>query len=543
MREQWSTGIRWAAVACFLLALGLFVAALPVKDLMDALQVRIAGLGIWAPVAYALTYGLAVTLFVPGSALSLAAGVLFGLWLGTAVVWMGANIAIVLSFLIARYAARSKVEAMASTRPRFAAVDRAVGEQGWKIVALMRLSPVFPFGLQNYLFGVTAIRFLPCVLASAAFILPGTFLYVYLGFAGSEAAAAVDGASGTDTLRLVWQLAGLLATAVVTVGIARIAARAVASHAPEKTTSAIATAPEPVQPPSTSKALLALAVALACLIAAGVVFKGRASIRSLFLPPEVVLAERFGQDSGTAAFDHGDFDDLLRRHVNAAGLVDYGALAADLTPLKAYVARLKAAPFSALSRDAKLALLINAYNAFTLHLIAEHYPLDSIHAIPAEDRWASQRWEVAGGRYSLDQIEDELIRPNFREDRIHFALVCAAIGCPPLRREAYTAHGIAGQLERQARSTHEDGRWFRLDESGGTVWLTQVYSWYASDFEQLHGSVLEAAARYSPALRNAIDAGRSPRIRWLPYDWALNDQGAPEAGSVEPAHPGDSWVK
>ena len=166
--------------------------------------------------------------------------------------------------------------------------------------------------------------------------------------------------------------------------------------------------------------------------------------------------------STTAAFDRSDFDGLLREHVDANILVDYGALAADLAPLKAYVGCLKAAPFSA------------------------------------------------------------LIRLSFREDRIHFALVRAATGCPPLRGEAYTAHDIAGQLESQSRSTHEDGRWFRLDESDGTVRLTQVYSWYASDFEQLHAWVQEAAARYSPALRDAIDAGRSPRIRWLPYDWALN---------------------
>lgn len=320
MRNQWATGIRWATISCFLLALGLVVAALPVGDLMDALQARIAGLGSWAPVAYALLYGLAATLFVPGSALSLAAGVLFGLWLGTAVVWMGANIAIVLSFLIARYAARSKVEAMASTRPRFAAVDRAVGEQGWKIVALMRLSPVFPFGLQNYLFGVTAIRFLPCVLASAAFILPGTFLYVYIGFAGGEAAAAVGGAQGADTLRLALQLAGLVATLVVTVGIARIAAKAVASHAPGTTASAAAATPAAGQPRSAPKALLVFVVALACLIAAGVVFKRRASLRLLLLPPQAGLAESCAGDSGRASFDCSEFDDLSRDHVNVDSL-------------------------------------------------------------------------------------------------------------------------------------------------------------------------------------------------------------------------------
>ena len=316
MRDKWATSIRWATISCFLLAVGLLIAALPVGDLMDALQARIAGLGNWAPLAYALMYGLAATLFVPGSALSLAAGVLFGLWLGTAVVWTGANIAIVLSFLIARYAARHKVEAMASTRPRFAAVDRAVGEQGWKIVALMRLSPVFPFGLQNYLFGVTAIRFLPCVLASAAFILPGTFLYVYIGFAGGEAAAAVSGAQGANTLRLALQLTGLVATLVVTVGIARIAARAVASHAPETTALAAAETPAASQPRSAPKAVLAFVVALACLIAAGVVFKGRASLRLLLLPPEVGLAERCAGDSGRARFDCSEFDDLLRDHVS-----------------------------------------------------------------------------------------------------------------------------------------------------------------------------------------------------------------------------------
>ncbi|MYB51152.1 MAG: TVP38/TMEM64 family protein [Acidobacteriia bacterium] len=316
MRDQWATSIRWATISCFLLAVGLLIAALPVGDLMDALQARIAGLGSWAPLAYALMYGLAATLFVPGSALSLAAGVLFGLWLGTAVVWTGANIAIVLSFLIARYAARRKVEAMASTRPRFAAVDRAVGEQGWKIVALMRLSPVFPFGLQNYLFGVTAIRFLPCVLASAAFILPGTFLYVYIGFAGGEAAAAVSGAQGADTLRLALQLTGLVATLVVTVGIARIAARAVAGHAPETTALAAAETPAASQPRPAPKAVLAFVVALACLIAAGVVFKGRASLRLLLLPPEVGLAERCAGDSGSVSSDCSEFDDLLRDHVS-----------------------------------------------------------------------------------------------------------------------------------------------------------------------------------------------------------------------------------
>ena len=225
MLNPLTVGARWATIACVVASIVLFLLALPLDSLVEALQARIAGLGFWAPFAYAVTYGLAATLFVPGSALSLAAGVLFGVWMGTIVVWFGATLSIVLSFLIARYAARARVEAVARTRPRFAAVDRAIGEQGWKIVALMRLSPVFPFSLQNYFFGITAIGFWPSCLASAVFIIPGTFLYVYLGYAGGEAAVAAGGAGDTDPWKLGLQLVGLLATLVVTVYIARIAAQ------------------------------------------------------------------------------------------------------------------------------------------------------------------------------------------------------------------------------------------------------------------------------------------------------------------------------
>jgi uncharacterized membrane protein YdjX (TVP38/TMEM64 family) len=522
MRGRLTIGARWAGVACFAAAFALLLFTLPLDGLMDALQAWIQGLGFWAPLAFAVTYGIAATLFVPGSALSLAAGVLFGVWLGTAVVWLGATLAIVLAFLIARYAARARVEAIARTRPRFAAVDRAIGEQGWKIVALMRLSPVFPFNLQNYLFGVTAIRFWPCCIASSAFILPGTFLYVYLGFAGGEAAAAVGGSGNTDAWKLALQLVGLLATLVVTIYIARLAAKAVAKHAPGKGEIRAEVAKEPVSAGSHARVAWTLALGVACLVASLTAFARREAIRSFFLPPRVELIERYARGADSASFDHAAFDALLRAHVNDYGLVDYAALAADGGRLAGYIDALGTAPFVDLGRNEKLALLINAYNAFTLQLIVEHYPLDSIYEIPAGDRWESARWMVADRRYSLDEIENSLIRPNFRDDRIHFALVCAALGCPKLRREAYTGEAIEEQLEQQARDTHASERWFRYDEAEGLVRLTQVYSWYAEDFEQLHGSVLASAARYSSALRQALEEGRALRIRWLPYDWSLN---------------------
>ena len=300
------TSVRWGSGICFVVSFTLLIAALPLDSLTEALRTWIAGLGFWAPLAFALTYGLAATLFIPASALSLAAGLLFGIWLGTGVVWLGATLAMALSFLIARYAARARVESMARTRPRFAAVDRAVGEQGWKIVALVRLSPVFPFTLQNYLFGISAIPFSSYLLSSTAFVIPGVFLYVYLGYAGRETAVAVGSASGSDSLKLGLQLVGLVATVIVTVLVARIAARAIAKHAPDDNGT-----PPPQPKPAdaaasgvSAKAALVFAISLACLLASMAAFSRREAIRKQFPPPEAEIIERHEGSPHLAASHH-----------------------------------------------------------------------------------------------------------------------------------------------------------------------------------------------------------------------------------------------
>ena len=107
---------------------------------------------------------------------------------------------------------------------------------------------------------------------------------------------------------------------------------------------------------------------------------------------------------------------------------------------------------------------------------------------------------------------------------MHFALVCAAVGCPKLRNEAYLAARIDGQLEDQARYAHTHDRWFRFEPDRQEVHLTRLYNWYGGDFEQVAGSVLEYAAQYSDGLKRALAAGGRPRVRWLPYDWSLNDR-------------------
>jgi hypothetical protein len=243
-------------------------------------------------------------------------------------------------------------------------------------------------------------------------------------------------------------------------------------------------------------------------------------------------------------FDHAPFGALLEAHVDAGGRVDYAGLRRDAGRLDAYLRGLETAPLDELGPDERLALLINAYNACTLRLILDFYPVKSIMDIPAPKRWADRRWKVGGHEWSLDQIEHEQIRARFDEPRVHFALVCAAMGCPPLRREAYAGDRLDAQLEDQARRVHGSERWFRFDRDHDVVWLTKLYDWYAKDFERKSGSVTAYAAAYAPDLKRALQSGLRPEIRWIDYDWSLNDQPArrPEAVTgrdpTGPAAPG-----
>ncbi len=243
-----------------------------------------------------------------------------------------------------------------------------------------------------------------------------------------------------------------------------------------------------------------------------------------FGPPAVAMTEAHADPPATrpAEFDHGLLHNIVRQHVDDAGWVDYAAIVKDTADLDAYIAKLADAPFDDLTRNGKLTLLINAYNAFTLRLIAEYYDdgeLRSIRDIPKEKRWDHARWQIAGKRYSLNQIEHELIRPNFKEPRIHFALVCAAESCPPLRNEAFTEEDLEKQLAAQTEYVHTHPRWYRYDAERNKLELTALYQWYAGDFEQTSGSVLA----YVTEQRDELE-GRKPAIGYLSYSWELNDK-------------------
>jgi uncharacterized membrane protein YdjX (TVP38/TMEM64 family) len=184
------------------------------------------GLGPWGPVAFILGYAIAVVAFVPAAALTLGAGAIFGLGRGVAYVFVAAVLGSTLAFLIARYLARGFVEQRLAGNAQFAAIDRAIGLQGRKIVFLLRLSPVFPFSLGNYALGLTRVSLPDYVLASAG-MLPGTLLYVYVGSLASDVASAAA-SGGAEAGRTALTAIGLAATALVTVFITRIARRALA---------------------------------------------------------------------------------------------------------------------------------------------------------------------------------------------------------------------------------------------------------------------------------------------------------------------------
>jgi uncharacterized membrane protein YdjX (TVP38/TMEM64 family) len=208
------------------LSVWLILRAVPVEKLMEHLEDWIAGRGPLGPVLFGLLYVAAVVLLVPGSALTLAAGALFGRLVGTVVVSLASTAGATLAFLIGRYLARERVRQYVRRHPRLAAVERAVSEGGWKIVALLRLSPAVPFNLQNYLYGVTGIRLGPYVLTSWLAMLPGTFLYVYLGAIGRESVQAAGGPRRRGPAEWTMLIVGLLATLALTVYVARQARRA-----------------------------------------------------------------------------------------------------------------------------------------------------------------------------------------------------------------------------------------------------------------------------------------------------------------------------
>ena len=437
------------------------------------------------------------------------------------IVSAGATLGASAAYLLGRYAFRSAVEKTTAKTPKFAAIDRAIGKNGWKIVALLRLSPVAPFNLSNYFFGLTAIRFLPYVLVSWICMLPGTLLYVYLGYAASQAAGA-GGAKASGWLHWTLLGAGLLLIGAVSVYITKLAKQALAA---ESGVIEMKTPPENQAPGvvATSRRPLVLAVlAVVMLGVTACTWINRGRLADLFGPPPVKSVNKFTANPNGPQFSNAMFNSVVDKYVHKEGWVDYQGLSAHPKNLNAYIAQLAKAPFAKLGRNNKLALLINAYNAFTLRLILNYYPnIKSIRAIPSTRRWDYVHWNIGGKLYSLEHIE-LMLRSDFADPRVHFAINCASIGCPPLRQQAYEASTVNAQLQSQAELVNNNPRWVRFSRDGKTLHLTMLYNWYSGDFNQAAGSVLQFVARFNQRVAADLAAGHPPAVTFKNYSWKLD---------------------
>ncbi len=265
----------------------------------------------------------------------------------------------------------------------------------------------------------------------------------------------------------------------------------------------------------------------------------RAGVASVALAAVVprALAEPFDHR-------HAAWSTLLARHVLAqrggqASTVRYAGLAAERASLKGVLDTLSAvddASFRAFTRSQQMAFLINAYNAFTVELILTRYPrLESIKDLGTlfSSPWKPKWIPLLGGKVSLDDIEHGMLRERGRYDdpRVHFAVNCASIGCPPLREEAFVADRLDAQLDEQAQRFMSDRSRNRFDVERGRLEVSRIFDWYGEDFRLGHRGIRSLPAfmaRYAqvladtPAERERIRAERA-EIDFLAYDWKLND--------------------
>jgi uncharacterized membrane protein YdjX (TVP38/TMEM64 family) len=209
--------------AVLLVAVVVALKTLPVNRWLLDFVAWIRGAGATGMAIFVIAYVVACVLFLPGSILTLGAGFAYGVALGTPLVWVAANVGALAAFLLGRTVARGWIAPRVASNPRFAAIDRAVARQGLRVVLLTRLSPVFPFSLINYAFGLTAVGPRDYVLGSAVGMIPGTLMYIYLGSLITSVTELAAGRPSGGGLERAFYLFGLVATVAVTVVVTRVA--------------------------------------------------------------------------------------------------------------------------------------------------------------------------------------------------------------------------------------------------------------------------------------------------------------------------------
>ncbi len=232
--------------------------------------------------------------------------------------------------------------------------------------------------------------------------------------------------------------------------------------------------------------------------------------------------------SNAAPPTHDALDTVLKKHVNN-GQVDYAALKGERQLLDDYIATIGGigrSEFDTWNSNDQLAYLINLYNAETLQLIIDNYPLSSIKDIDGvfSGPWDQSEVKLFGDKETLNHLEHDFIRKNYDEPRIHYALVCAALSCPPLRSEAYIGNTLSAQLDDQAKTFLSDSTKNRVDTATKTLHVSKIFDWYGDDFRKNGNTLIGALKPYLPEdVRDQV--GNSYEVEFVSYDWRLNKKG------------------
>jgi hypothetical protein len=242
-----------------------------------------------------------------------------------------------------------------------------------------------------------------------------------------------------------------------------------------------------------------------------------------FLCSAACASSELGQKNSTPP-PHKIFDELLKKHVSNDGIVDYKGFINDKEKLETYLSLLSnnAPDRENWSKNEQLAYWINVYNAFTIKLIVDNYPVNSIQdlhptiKIPLVNTvWHKKFFKIGGKDASLDEVEHKILRKEFDEPRIHFAVNCASYSCPPLLNEAFVPEKIDQQLDSQAKKFINDKRHNKI--SANEIEISQIFSWFKGDFTQ-NGNLIDYLNKYSN-----VKISSGAKISNMEYDWSLNE--------------------
>ncbi len=237
------------------------------------------------------------------------------------------------------------------------------------------------------------------------------------------------------------------------------------------------------------------------------------------------LSVALSASAGPPNVDHSLFTQLLKKYVNEKGFVNYKGFKREQGELRKYLNLLSTnPPTDQWTRNDQMAYWINAYNAFTIELVLNHYPVKSIKDIGSLIKipfvttpWAGKFFKIGGEPTSLDTIEHGILRKKFDDPRIHFALVCAAVSCPPLRNEAYVGNQLDAQLNAQGRLFFNDPA--KNVVAAGRVSLSKILDWYGGDFKKNGQTVAKWVNQYA-----TTKMSDNASVSYQDYNWALNEQ-------------------